>query len=94
MKIRIALAALAFVCVAPLAHAQVVIQTPGIRVVPDQRDPRANGPREEYWRQRQENERDSEWRRREEFREQEHRRAEWQREHCVRNWQNQEYCRR
>lgn len=94
MKIRIALAALAFVCAAPLAHAQIVIQTPGVRVEPDRRDPRADGPREEYWRQHRENERESEWRRREEFREQEHRRAEWQHDHCVRNWQNQEYCRR
>lgn len=94
MKLRLALAALAFVCAAPLAHAQIVIQTPGLRVEPERRDQRVAEQREEYWRQRRENERESEWRRREEFREQEHRKVEWQREHCVRNWQGQEYCRR
>jgi hypothetical protein len=99
MNIRIALASLAFVCAAPLAHAQIVIQTPqfpGVqRVEPDRRDQRAAQEREEYWRrQHNQRERDSEWRRREDFRSEEHRREEWQRDHCVRNWQGQEYCRR
>jgi hypothetical protein len=60
LKTRIAFAALAFVCTVPLAHAQIVIQTPqlpGVRVDPDRRDPRAESEREAYWRQRHENER-------------------------------------
>ena len=84
------LMALALVSVAPLAHAQVIIQTPGI---PGFRPP---GPpprdEEDYWRRRREGE--EEWRRRAEFREEEHRREEWRRAHCVRDYRGEEYCRR
>ena len=78
---------LALLTAAPLAHAQVIIQAPAIPgvTVPDH---------ENYWRERREGDREDAWRRREEYREEEHRREGWQRSHCVRDWQNQEYCRR
>lgn len=81
---------LALVGMAPLAHAQVVIQTPS---VPGARlsGPPASYP-DDYWRRGPEG--GEEWRRRAEFREEEHRREEWQRAHCVRDYQGQEFCRR
>jgi hypothetical protein len=63
----------------PAAQAQVVVQLPGIAI--QSGDP--------YWRQHQE----GEWRRRQEFREAEHRHRGWQREHCVRDWRGNEFCR-
>ena len=49
------------------------------------------GPGPDHWREGREDERD--WRRRAEFREAEHRRWEWRRDHCVRDWQGREFCR-
>jgi hypothetical protein len=43
-----------------------------------------------YWRQ---NHAEGEWRDRREFKESEHRRVDWQRQHCVRDWQGKEFCR-
>jgi hypothetical protein len=63
----------------PHAKAQVVVRGPGIVI--EAVDP--------YWRQHQE----GEWRRREEFHEAQHRRREWQRDHCVRDWNGREFCR-
>ncbi len=68
------------------SHAQVVIQTPSIPGM--QREP------DDYWRHQRERQRESEWRRRDEYREEAQRREDWQHRHCVRDWQNQEYCRR
>lgn len=62
-------------------EAQVVFQTPGVTI--------ETGP-QPYWRQHQE----AQWQRREEFREAEHNRIEWQRDHCIRDWGGQELCRR
>jgi hypothetical protein len=62
------------------ADAQVVIRAPGIAV--ESGDP--------YWRQRHD---EAQWRRREEFREAQHNRREWQRDHCVRDWEGRPYCR-
>ena len=42
-----------------------------------------------YWRTHH----DVEWRNRTEFREAEHRKPEWLREHCVRDWAGKELCR-
>jgi hypothetical protein len=72
-------AALAF-GVPLVSHAQVVIQTP--RVVPAVPD---NG---DYWRHD-----NNDWRRREEY-SKEAARADWEHSHCVRDFQNQEYCRK
>ena len=73
--------ALAALTLAPVAHAQVYLQAPP--------PPRAAYPGD-YWRSRE----GDEWRRRTEFREEEHRRMEWRRAHCVRDYRGQEYCRR
>ena len=43
-----------------------------------------------YWQTHHENE----WQERREFREEEHQKQEWQREHCVRDWSGRELCRR
>jgi hypothetical protein len=64
---------------APSTHAQVVVQTPGVAV--------EQGP---YWRYHHP---EGEWRDRHEFRE-EARREDWLRDHCVRDWNGGEYCRR
>jgi len=77
----LALAAVPFV--APAAHAQVVIQAPPF-VGPG---PGAyGGP---YWRGPGQ----GDWLRRREIR-QEYRRAEWRRDHCVRDFRGEVYCRR
>ena len=83
---KAALLTLALITAAPLANAQIVIQpaVPGV----ERRDP------DDYWRRRRDNDREDEWRRREEYREEAHRREDWARSHCVRDWQGQEYCRR
>jgi len=60
------------------AHADVTISTPGVTGEP-------------YWRHHHP---EAEWRERHEFREAEHSRAEWLRDHCVRDWNGGEYCRR
>ena len=65
----------------PGAHAQVVIQAPPIA------GPGAyGGP---YWRGPGE----GEWRHRREIRE-EYRRQDWRRDHCVRDFRGEVYCRR
>ena len=74
--------------VLPLAaHAQIVIQTPAVpgvqRVEPN-----------DYWRHQREGEREVEWQRRDQYREEAQQHQEWVHNHCVRDWQNQEYCRR
>ncbi len=63
------------------AHAQVSIRGPGVDIETGQGA---------YWRQHHD---EAEWRRRSEFREAEHNRAEWLRDHCVRDWGGHEYCR-
>lgn len=68
---------------AAAAQAQIVIQAPPLPGVVGGPPP---GP---YWRGG-----GDEWRRRAEFREIEHRRWEWRREHCVRDWHGEEFCRR
>ncbi len=86
---KIIIAALALLVAVPVAHAQVIIQAPGlpgfVRGEPDRPG--------EYWRRQREGERENEWRRREEYRE-EARREDWRRDHCVRDYRNQVYCRR
>ncbi len=62
------------------AQAQVRIQGPGVSV---------NVGPQPYWREH----RDEEWRDRREFREAQHHRVEWQRDHCVRDWSGHEFCR-
>jgi hypothetical protein len=74
-----ALGAAAFLMASP-GQAQVTIRAPGVAI--DAGQP--------YWRSHQ----DVEWQRREEFREAEHRRGEWLRDHCVRDWSGHELCRR
>ena len=89
MTLKAIILGLGLVSLAPLAQAQIVIQTPRI--------PGVTAPvqdRGDYWRHEREGEREGEWRRREEYREEEHRREDWQRAHCVRDWQGQEFCRR
>ena len=74
---------LAILALAPVAQAQVIIQVPpGGRVM----EPPY---RADYWR----GERGHGWDRREAYRE-EYRRQEWRRAHCVRDYRNQEFCRR
>ena len=85
---RTVLLALALLSVAPLACAQILVQPPpfaGVRPVGPPGYP------DDYWRQRRGEE---EWRRRAEFREEEHRREEWRRAHCVQDYRGEEYCRR
>jgi len=88
------IAALALLVAAPAAQAQIVIQAPGIpglsRLEPERE---YRGPPGEYWRRQREGEREMEWRRREEYRD-EARREDWRRDHCVRDYRNQVYCRR
>ena len=84
--------ALAVVTAIPLAsQAQIVIQTPNI---PGITTPRREPERDDYWRHQRENEREAEWRRRDEYQHEDARREDWQRAHCVRDWQGQEFCRR
>ncbi len=86
-----ALVALALLTAIPVAaNAQIVIQTPNIPGITTRAEP----DREDYWRYRRENEREAEWQRRSEYRHEEARRETWQRAHCVRDWQGQEFCRR
>ena len=75
----IALGAATIAMAAPV-QAQVSIRTPGVTI--------DAGP-QPYWRQQ----RADEWRRHEEFREAQYRRRDWQREHCVRDWDGRAYCR-
>ncbi len=78
-----AVLALILMGAATAAHAQPFIPGP---------PPGYGGPGygPDYWRERREGE---EWRRRAEFREAEHRRWEWRRAHCVRDYRGQEFCR-
>lgn len=88
VSMKSALLALALIGLAPVAHAQIVIQAPPI--------PGIVGPRpygNDYWRERREG-REDEWRRRSEYREEENRRMDWRRAHCVRDYRGEEYCRR
>lgn len=73
-----ALLALLLICSAPLAHAA----------------PATEAPHEgaDYWRHPA-NGQEAEWRPRAEYHD-EVRHEEWVHAHCVRDWQNQEYCRR
>ena len=81
---RSALIALALLSSVSAANAQVVVQLPGvIPVVVD-----------DFWQRPNGGERDAEWRQRREFREEAFERQEWQRRHCVREWDGAEYCRR
>lgn len=85
---KVVLAGLALAVAAPLAaQAQVVIQAPPV-VGPGYvgAPPPPPGP---YWRGPGE----YDWRRREEIRE-EYRRAEWRRDHCVRDFRGEVFCRR
>ena len=63
---------------ASASQAQLTVRVPGIAI--------ETGP---SWRQHH----DGEWRDRGEFRETEHRRVEWQRDHCVRDWSGHAFCR-
>jgi hypothetical protein len=76
------LLAMAFLTVATIAHAQVIVQVPGIAIVPAQPD---------YW--RGEGEQRNQWHKREEFKQEAQRHADWEHSHCVRDWQNQTLCR-
>jgi hypothetical protein len=73
----LALGAAALTPAAPV-HAQVSIRVPGVAI--------EAGP-QPYWRH------DGEWRERREWHEAENRRQDWQREHCVRDWDGHTYCR-
>jgi hypothetical protein len=75
----VALGTAGFALASP-AHADVTITTPGVAV--------EGGP---YWRHHHP---DAEWRERREFHEAQEQRAEWLRDHCVRDWSGGEYCRR
>lgn len=74
----IALGAVAGAIISPV-QAQVTIHAPGITI--------GNDP---YWQQHHE---DARWRRQEEWREAQYQHKEWQREHCVRDWDGRGYCR-
>ena len=74
----VALSALGF-AVSTRASADVVVRTPGVAV---QSQP--------YWRGHH----DSDWDARHEFGEREVKQLIWAREHCVREWNGGEYCRR
>ena len=75
---------LALLVAAPVvAQAQIVIQAPPIPGVV------GGPPRGPYWRGE-----GDDWRRRAEFRDEEHRRREWRRDHCVRDYRGEEFCRR
>ncbi len=70
---------------APAAQAQVTVGPAGVTIgAPSGGD---------YWRQQQAGQNSAEWRRREEYKE-EAKHAEWQHGHCVKDWHNQEYCRK
>jgi hypothetical protein len=75
----VALSAIGFAVATP-ASADVTVRTPGVVV-------ENGGP---YWRGHHE----GEWRERREFREHEYQRDAWLRDHCVRDWNGGEYCRR
>jgi hypothetical protein len=75
----LALGAVALTSAGPV-HAQVSIQAPGVSINP--------GP-QPYWREH----REGDWRDRREFHDPENRRAEWQRDHCVRDWGGHVFCR-
>jgi hypothetical protein len=74
----VALSALAF-SAAPPAKADIVVRTPGGAV--ERESP--------YWRHDY-----RDWQARREFRDREYRREAWVRDHCVRDWNGGEYCRR
>ncbi len=77
---------LALLTLAPIAQAQVIIQTPHPPVG------RVEAPayREDYWRGQQEHG----WGPKNEFLSEEHRGNAWQHAHCVRDYRGQEFCRR
>jgi hypothetical protein len=60
------------------SHGQITISPPSVVVG----DP--------YWRQHHD---DAQWRRQDEWRETQYQRHEWQRDHCVRDWDGHGYCR-
>ncbi len=74
----VALGAIGFAAAMP-ASAAVYVQTPGVTVQSE--------PPVPYWRQHEE------WRRRQEFREQQYQHQAWVQSHCVRDWNGQAYCR-
>jgi hypothetical protein len=61
------------------SQAQVVIRAPGIAIGGDP-----------YWQQRHD---EARWRHQEEWREAQYQRHDWQRDHCVRDWDGHGYCR-
>ena len=61
------------------ARADIVVRTPGVAV--EQGSP--------YWRHDY-----RDWQARRDFREHEYQRESWLRDHCVRDWNGREYCRR
>jgi hypothetical protein len=67
-------------------HAQVMVQTP--RVAPPPPGVTVETP---YWRNHHP---ESEWQAQREFRDQQYARDEWRRDHCVRDWNGEAYCRR
>ena len=68
-------------------RAQVVIQTPPVAAPP----PPGVTVETPYWRLHHP---DEEWRARQEFRDRQYAREEWLRDHCVRDWSGEAYCRR
>jgi hypothetical protein len=70
----------AALALAPPVQAQVSIRVPGVTV--------DTGP-QPYWRQHH----SEEWRGRDEFRDAQQQRPEWQHEHCVRDWHGATFCR-
>ena len=74
----VAVGAVTGAAIAP-GQAQVVIHAPGISIGGDP-----------YWQQRHD---EARWRRQEEWREAQYQRHEWQRDHCVRDWDGHGYCR-
>jgi hypothetical protein len=76
----VALGAAALASIAPV-QAQVTIRAPGVAIDAGQRP---------YWQEHHE----AEWRERRDFREAQFQRREWLRDHCVREWDGREICRR
>ena len=74
---KTALFVLALLCAAPLAQAQVTLQV----------GPTPKTDNGDYWRQ------GSQWRARDEYKEEAQRKPEWQHSHCVTDYQHHEYCR-
>ena len=70
------------------AHAQVVIQTPRVAPAPPPPGVTVEAP---YWRHHHP---DEDWQAQRDFRGEQYAHQEWMRDHCVRDWSGEAYCRR